>query len=122
MFFSFNLDKLNYVAKKLCDYLFVGGAQGAWSIQVVHGRVGCSSASTRHAAGHALGSGIRAGSLVHTHHDGVVLGFKLLLLLLDVLVGFGIALKELEALVGDVADGLNIHNSEVRLQLILVEG
>ena len=93
------------------------------SVQVVHGGVGGGAASTGgHATGHAgHATGLWASSLIHAHHDGVELAFKLLLFLLDGLGIFGVALKELEALVGEVADGLNIHNSEVSLQLLLVE-
>jgi len=56
-------------------------------------------------------------------HDGVELSFKLFLLRLSLLrLCFGIALEELESLLGDILDGLLILSSELVVQLLVITG
>ena len=114
------------------------------SIQVVHGGVAASTGHTTwhttwhtawHTAGHTAGhtawhswhstggsSGLWTGSLVDSHHDGVVLGLKLLLLLLVSLSILRVGLDELKTLSRNVFNGLLVLFSEVSLKLLIVEG
>ena len=106
-----------------------GWAMG--SIQVVHGGVGGSTASSGHTVGHAAwhttwhstggSSGLWTGSLVDSHHDGVELGLKLLLLLLISLSILGIGLDELTTLSSGVFNDFLVLVGEVSLKLLFVE-
>ena len=102
------------------------------SIQVVHGGVGGGTASTGHTATwhttwhstwHSTGSscGLWTGSLVDSHHDGVIFGLNLLLLSFVFLAILGVGFDELKSLSSEILNGFLVLISEVSLKLLFGE-